>query len=96
MTVRIWCFNAHGLKLYEMRNLILASVFCLYTCAEPRRDLTFSREQPEQEGHGCSRLVSFFFFFFFSFKLFRIGYVAEDTKPYEASVSSLIGSRLGS
>lgn len=64
MTVRIWCFNAHGLKLYEMRNLILASVFCLYIRAEPRRDLTFSREQPEQEGHGCSRLVSFFFFFF--------------------------------
>ena len=46
------------------------------------------------EGHGCSRLVSFFLFFFF--KLFRIGYVAEDTNPYEASVSSAIGSRLGS
>ena len=94
MTVRIWCFNAHGLKLYGMRNHILASVFCLYTRAAPRRDLTFSREQPEQEGHGCSRLVSFFLFFFF--KLFRIGYVAEDTNPYEASVSSAIGSRLGS
>ena len=94
MTVRIWCFNAHGLKLYGMRNHILASVFCLYTRAAPRRDLTFSREQPEQEGHGCSRLVSFFLLFFF--KLFRIGYVAEYTNPYEASVSSAIGSRLGS
>ena len=39
--------------------------------------------------------ISQFFSFFFS-KLFRIGYVAEDANPYEASVSSLIGSRLGS
>ena len=97
MTVRIWCFNAHGLKLYEMRNHILASVFCLYTRAEPRRDLTFSREQPEREGRRPWVFpISQFFFLFFFFKLFRIGYVAEDTNPYEASVSSAIGSRLGS
>lgn len=39
--------------------------------------------------------ISQFFFLLFS-KPFRIEYVAEDTNPYTVSVSSLIGSRLGS
>ena len=50
-----------------------------------------------RSGRSWAVPISQFFFFlpFFSTP-FRIGYVAEETNPDKVSVSSLIGSRLGS